>query len=151
MSDSHDHGHSGDDHAHAHAHDEFDPEPATELGPDEPRTAGWLPVVGAGLFLIGGVVFLIRQSDAAPSAASASASASAAKVAPAPNPNAPPTDPAKRQDMADQQKRRLPRTPISGSAAARPGPPPGGAAPPPGGAAPPPGQPPMRPAPTGRP
>jgi hypothetical protein len=140
MSDSHDdHGHSGDDHAHAHAHDEFDPEPATELGADEPRTAGWLPIVGAGLFLIGGVVFLVKQSDAAPGATSASASASAAKVASAaPNPNAPPTDPAKRQELADQAKRRVPRLPASGSAMPRTGPPPGG-------------QPPPRPAPTGRP
>ena len=144
MSDSHDHGHSADDHSHAHAHDDFDPEPATELGPDEPRTAGWLPVVGAGLFLIGGVVFLVRQSDAAPSGASASASASAAKVTNAPSPKAPPIDPAKRQEMADQQKRRVPRLPISGSAMPRPVAPPGGAVPAPG-------QPPARPAPTGRP
>lgn len=144
MSDSHDHGHSGDDHAHAHAHDEFDPEPAKELGADEPQTAGWLPIVGAGLFLIGGVVFLVKQSDAAPGAASASASAPAKVASAAPNPNAPPTDPAKRQELADQAKRRMPRVPASGSATPRPGAPPGGAAPPAG-------QPPVRPAPTGRP
>lgn len=50
------------DDAHAaHAHD-FDGEPATELSPDEPRTPGWLPLVGAAVFTIVAVYFLARPS-----------------------------------------------------------------------------------------
>jgi len=127
MSDSHGHGPSGDDHAEAHAHDDFDPEPAKHMSADETPTSPWVPIVGAGLFLVGTVVFLSRQSDAAPGAGSASAavSASAAKatISASNKPAAPPTDPAKRQELADQ-KRRTPRipsgAPAAGSGAPRP-------------------------------
>lgn len=117
MSDSHGHGLSGDDHAEAHGHDDFDPQPAKQMSADETPTSSWVPIVGAGLFLIGTVAFLSSQSDAAPGAGSA-ASASAAKVTmpTTDKPAAPPTDPAKRQELADQKK-RLPRVPLSAPAA----------------------------------
>ncbi|MEZ4298313.1 MAG: hypothetical protein R3B70_25395 [Polyangiaceae bacterium] len=64
MSDAHDdHGHedAGDDH-HDHP---FDGEPAKELGPGEPMTPGWLPMVGAALFVLGAIFFL-TQREAGP-------------------------------------------------------------------------------------
>jgi hypothetical protein len=85
------HGHDSAAHAHD-AHDDFDPEPATELSPGEPKSPSWLPLLGVGLFLAGGIWFLARGGDekngAAPSA-SASVSAAAAPV------KAPPATPAR--------------------------------------------------------
>jgi hypothetical protein len=48
-------------HAHdAHdAHDAFTGEPVDTLPADEPRTPGWLPLLGLGLFVSAGVYFLV--------------------------------------------------------------------------------------------
>ena len=84
------HGH--DQAAQAHdAHDDFDPEPANELSPDEPRSPAWLPVLGVALFLAGGIWFLARGGGDEKSGVAASASA-AASAAAAPV-NAPPATP----------------------------------------------------------
>lgn len=115
-----------DDHdAHeAHGHDDFDPEPARELSPGEPRTPSWVPLLGAVLFLVGGVYFFASGADAdAQTAGSASASASAAPVRTArPFSNErnraapssalsgkapPPQDPAERQKLIDQLRTRM--------------------------------------------
>lgn len=67
MSDGHEH----DDHDDADAHhDHFDGEPATALGPDEPQTPGWVPLVGAFVF-VAGAVFFVTQREALPTSASA--------------------------------------------------------------------------------
>jgi hypothetical protein len=79
-------------------HDEhaFEGEPVAALAADEPRTPGWLPALGAALFVAAAVWFLaISKGDDAAAAAVASASASApvAEVTaqPAPPPPAPPS------------------------------------------------------------
>ena len=119
MSGSHDHDHDDDGHGHDHAH-AFDPEPPTEKAPDEPSTPAWIPVLGACLFLVGGVTFLVRFSDASPAAAVASAAASLSAPARATGSAArptPPQDPAKRKEMLDEQKKRLLRNVKSGAVA----------------------------------
>jgi len=58
MSDAHDHDH--EDAADAHHDHDFDGEPAKELSPDEPHTPGWVPLLGAALFVLGGVYFLMQ-------------------------------------------------------------------------------------------
>lgn len=101
-----DHGH-GDAHGHAdHGHDDFDPTPARNLSEGEPQSPSWLPILGAGLFLVGGVYFLSGQSDAAPGAASASASVSAAAKPVSSNPlkREEPADKATRQAVLDRLK-----------------------------------------------
>lgn len=145
MSDSHGHeaGSEHGDHAHDdHGHEAFDPEPAKDLAPGETPTASWVPLVGAGLFLVGTVVFLVKQTDAAPGSASASASAVATATAlqPAVTPPGtgrpiPPADPAKRREFAEEQKKRMLRNAKSAgplattTPSARPAPAPSGARP----------------------
>ncbi|MBK8252077.1 MAG: hypothetical protein IPK82_05350 [Polyangiaceae bacterium] len=60
MSDAH--GHESD---HDDAHDDhgFDGEPVKELGPDEPQTPNWLPLVGILVF-VAGAVFFVTQREA---------------------------------------------------------------------------------------
>lgn len=52
------HGH-GDAHGTPDAHHQFDGEPVTALPADEPRTPGWLPLLGLALFVSAGVYFLV--------------------------------------------------------------------------------------------
>jgi hypothetical protein len=141
-------GHAHDDHAHA-----FDPEPAREMAADEPRTPGWLPLLGITLFVVGGTYFLATgASDAAPDAA---ASASAAVAPATPTPPAPGAtgtprplpipaarDREKIKEALDRAKAMAPGA--SGSALAPPGRPPTATARP---GAPPPPVPPRPPAP----
>jgi hypothetical protein len=47
--------------AAAHHHD-FDNEPAHELPPEEPRTPGWIPVLGLFLFFLAGTAWLVMGS-----------------------------------------------------------------------------------------
>ena len=97
--------HAGHGHAD-HAHD-FDGEPATELPPDEPLTPGWVPVLGAVLFLTAGVAFLaMSDKPAAPGGAAAAPSASAAAA------NAVKAPP-------EVTQRPTPTLPVEGSDAAR--------------------------------
>lgn len=62
MSDGHDHEH--DDAADAHDDHGFDGEPATALSPGETPTPGWLPAIGAALFVAAAVFFLVQGDDA---------------------------------------------------------------------------------------
>ena len=56
--------HAAADHDHA-----FDGEPTDELPADEPRTPGWLPALGAVLFISVAVAFLVtREGTAQPAA-----------------------------------------------------------------------------------
>lgn len=78
MSDAHEKDHDGAADAH-HDHD-FDGEPARTLGPDEAPTPGWVSGVGAAVFALAGVYFLVGGSEpAAPGK-----SAPAAQAAPPP-------------------------------------------------------------------
>lgn len=62
------------DHHHAHA---FDGEPVKVLPPDEPRTPGWVPLLGVLLFVVGGVAVLLSGDDASPGATPEKTSAEA--------------------------------------------------------------------------
>lgn len=80
------------DHAHAHA---FDGEPVQVLPPDEPRTPGWVPLLGVLLFVLGGVVILLSGDDdaasgTAPEKTTAETTRPQAAAPPAPQPPAPP-------------------------------------------------------------
>jgi hypothetical protein len=82
---------SSDTHASADHHDDhaFDGEPIDELPADEPRTPGWLPALGAILFVSAAVLFLATRDSSAQPAAPApekAAVAAQAPVAPAPLP-----------------------------------------------------------------
>ncbi|MCC6552079.1 MAG: hypothetical protein IT372_03525 [Polyangiaceae bacterium] len=87
-------------HAHAagaHDHD-FDGEPARDLPADEPRTPGWIPAVGAALFVAAGVAFLIDLGPAPapePPAKAPAAAPAPVRVEPRPQPPAaaPPATP----------------------------------------------------------
>ncbi|HTJ83670.1 MAG TPA: hypothetical protein VL400_18250 [Polyangiaceae bacterium] len=113
MSDAHDHG-ASDDHAHAadaHGHDDFDPEPASSLSEGEPRTPSWMPLLGAGIFLVGAIWFL--SGEASPANAAAAASATPAKTTgaaatppPANSAAKPPQNPVDRQALLDAMKKR---------------------------------------------
>jgi hypothetical protein len=74
--------HAAADHDHA-----FDGEPTDELPADEPRTPGWLPVLGAALFAAAAVAFLITRDT--PPKPAAPAPEPVAVAAPAPRPIAP--------------------------------------------------------------
>lgn len=101
---------SNGDAGHAHAH--FDPEPATSLGPDEPRTPNWVPVVGGIGFLLFGVYFLARHGGEI-AKTPASATASATSMA------APPSKPPARAAAAgtDRPQRQKPALDASARAA----------------------------------
>jgi hypothetical protein len=73
MSDSHGH----DDHSAGDAHHDhgFDGEPAKELGPDEPLTPGWLPLLGGALFVALAVLGIVESNAGAESGAAPDGSA----------------------------------------------------------------------------
>ncbi len=75
-------------HAAAADHDHaFDGEPTNELPADEPRTPGWLPALGAVLFVTAAVAFLAtREGSAQPAAPAPEKAAVVAPAAPAPLP-----------------------------------------------------------------
>ena len=116
-------GHDADAGGHD---DHFDPEPATALSPGESASPAWLPILGAGLFLVGGTYFLATPgAPDAMAAPSASVSASAApraiappSMAPAPTPprpaipNAPrPNDPDIMNKVRQQMEKGAPGAP----------------------------------------
>jgi hypothetical protein len=76
----------GDASAAAHGHDDhgFDGEPAREAPPDEPRTPGWLPALGAALFVCAGVYLLVSAKDEPAAQAATPQTAHAAEAQPAP-------------------------------------------------------------------
>ncbi len=84
------HGHHDADTAHD---DHHEPETSSDDFPaDEPRSPGWLPLLGGALFLAGIAVFLAfgpdSASDAQPAWGAAVAVAPVAAQAPAPTPPA---------------------------------------------------------------
>jgi hypothetical protein len=90
MSAAHD-GHADAGHHDASDHDHFDNEPIKELPADEPRTPGWIPILGLALFFLAGTAFLVMgrsDEDAAPKAEAAPVAAQpVAQPAPQPPPN----------------------------------------------------------------
>jgi len=86
--------HDDDAHASDGDHDEHDDHHAAPPAPEEPATPLWLTLLGIGLFLAAGIVFLATRADGKTTAEltavpSAEAAASAAPVpAPAPQPGA---------------------------------------------------------------
>ena len=79
--------HGAASHAHAHAH-AFDGEPIAQLPADEPRTPGWLPLLGLALFVSAAVAWL-ALGDPVPAVAAAKPVETAAAAAPAPVPPPP--------------------------------------------------------------
>jgi hypothetical protein len=101
--------HAAIDHDHA-----FDGEPTEVLPEDEPRTPGWLPALGAVLFVSAAVAFLATRAPAAQPTAPAEKPAAAA-VAPQPQPQlqrpaqaAAPTPPPAQSGAADTLRRLTP-------------------------------------------
>jgi len=115
------HEHDDDDAADAHDDHGFDGEPATELGPDEPQTPGWVPAVGAAIFVLAGIFFLVERKDAEQPAAGAAEAAPQIVATAVPRPAQPGARPVPVQPGA----RGVPGQPGANGAAA-PG---GGAAP----------------------
>jgi hypothetical protein len=102
--------HAAIDHDHA-----FDGEPTDVLAEDEPRTPGWLPVLGAVLFVSAAVAFLATRGPAAqPTAPAAERPVAAAAVAPQlqqpvrPAQAAAPTPPPAQSGAADTLRRLSP-------------------------------------------
>jgi len=71
---------------HHDAHDHFDNEPATELGPDEPRTPAWIPYLGIALFFTAGTAALICADEDKPAVEKAVPAEVAPNGQPAPRP-----------------------------------------------------------------
>jgi hypothetical protein len=90
------HGHHDLDAAHAAGHDDEHETSSDDFPADEPRSPGWLPLLGGALFLAGIFAFVVLNADGGKSAedlakdaAAANPSASAAAPAqaqPAPRP-----------------------------------------------------------------
>lgn len=88
-------------HMTEHSHDETEgvvvshlTEEPDELAADEPRTPGWMPLLGGTLFLAAAIFFVATQppgktSEELQSAARAAAEEAKAKAAPPPAPAAP--------------------------------------------------------------
>jgi hypothetical protein len=100
----------------AHHHD-FDNEPAHELPPEEPRTPGWIPVLGLALFFVAGTAWLVmgsgdedttKAADQKPQAAAQANEGAQAPAPPQPQPQAP-----------APQARPAPAPPPAGSGALR--------------------------------
>ena len=116
MSSAHDaHGGSSDAHA-AHAHDAYDGEPATALSPGEPRTPGWLPLLGLALFVSAGVYFLVGGDSPAGATQAPLAPMDLAApppppppAAPRPSPVAPGMRPAQPAGSADGLRKMTPQ------------------------------------------
>lgn len=101
--------HAAIDHDHA-----FDGEPTDVLPEDEPRTPGWLPVLGAVIFVSAAVAFLATREPAAQPTAPAAEKPVAAAVAPQlqqlvrPAPAAAPAPPPAQSGAADTLRRLTP-------------------------------------------
>jgi hypothetical protein len=107
--------------SHAHGHDAheshtFDAEPVKELASDEPRTPGWIPVLGIALFTAAAVYALTIGGDppASQEPKAAEATAQVAQVAPPAPPTpaarpapAAPAPPATVQKLAPEEAKQL--------------------------------------------
>ena len=96
------------------AHEAFTGEPVTVLPADEPRTPGWLPLLGVALFTGAAVVFLTSFSSSPDAAQPAQAQPTTEPVAaavPQPAPQAmparPPAEPIRVPPPSPQQARRV--------------------------------------------
>jgi hypothetical protein len=78
------------DHDDEHA---FTGEPVNELPPDEPRTPGWLPVLGIVLFTLAAVVFLVGRTSSGTASTPDAQGAGEHAAATAPKPASPPAPP----------------------------------------------------------
>jgi len=100
MSAAHD-AHADHDAGH---HDHFDNDPIQELPAEEPRTPGWIPVLGLALFFLAGTAWLVMggsdDSDKPKAeAANVEAAPAAAPAPPPPNPAAQQAAPARPAPM----------------------------------------------------
>lgn len=77
-------------------HDDFDGEPAQELGPGEPETPNWVPLLGVALFVVGGIYFLSTMDDEGDSSPKDEPAATAQAKPTLPPPAATPARPAAR-------------------------------------------------------
>lgn len=91
-----------DDHA-------FDGEPTDVLAEDEPRTPGWLPALGAVLFVSAAVAFLAtREGSTPPAPEKAVAAVEAPQPQQRPAPAAAPAPPPAQPGAADTLRRLTP-------------------------------------------
>ncbi len=75
--------HATADHHETHA---FDDTPVQELSADEPRTPGWMPVLGLALFVVAAVAYLLGGDAPATDAHASVPAVTAPAPAPAPVP-----------------------------------------------------------------
>jgi hypothetical protein len=98
------HGHHDLDAAHA-GHDDEHETSSDDFPADEPRSPGWLPLLGGALFLAGIFTFVVLNADGGKSAEDLAKDAAAA------NPSASaaaPTQPAQRPAVANPGGAQLP-------------------------------------------
>jgi hypothetical protein len=133
MSSAHDAHASTDHHAHdAHA---FDGEPIATLPDDEPRTPGWLPLLGGAIFVAAFTAYLVSSRGPAEPpkveepkvAAPAATPAAPAPVAPArggDRPAAAPSGSARRltPEQMEQLKKRMEESRKKGAPTRKPNP-----------------------------
>lgn len=124
---SDDHGDSDAVEAHegTHDHHAFDPEPASEITDEEPRTPMWMPAVGVTLLVLGGLYMATGDDEpttdeAAPAMTTWAAPGNAAEAKPAAPAKAPDPTQAQRiqQQIQDFQARQRGQAPGAGQ---RPG------------------------------
>ncbi|HEX2874853.1 MAG TPA: hypothetical protein VHP33_26565 [Polyangiaceae bacterium] len=92
------HGDPHEAHGEGQEHDEHDDDHHAPPALEEPATPLWLTLLGLGLFLLAGIVFVITREDgktsaelaAVPAGEAAASAAAAPAPAPAPNPAAAP-------------------------------------------------------------
>jgi hypothetical protein len=132
---------AADGHAAAHpaheAHEPFTGEPVDVLPPDEPRTPGWLPVLGIAFFTGAAVLVLATRDPQPGSAAAPPAQAQPAQAQPA-VPGRAPLSPEQALDLRRKTEEAMKARGVQPGAVAQPSPAqpaaPQPAAPQPGGA-----------------
>jgi len=94
------HGHHDLDAAHASGHDDEHETSSDDFPADEPRSPGWLPLLGGALFLAGIFAFVVLNADGGKSAEDLAKDAAAA------NPSASAAAPAQGQPQPMQPAQR---------------------------------------------
>ena len=95
----------------ASAHEHADHEESDELAPDEPHTPGWLPLLGAALFLAAILLYVVTRPAVDPNAAPSDDTTTAEPAAAAAEPAAVP-NPAARNPQIPPGIQRLPARPV---------------------------------------